>query len=250
MKISTVIITKNEAKNIAKCLNSVVKISTEIILIDDFSEDQTIDIAKSFPRTRFYQRKFDDFINQKNYGISKVENEFILSLDADEYFDDRIGHFINNLDLTKHIVVSFPRINYIAGKKINYGIWKSDRKIRLWKKELGHWTGPLPHEQLDLTDCFPIWKSDIPIHHNAYESLDQLYIKAKKYGKQAAKRLVSKPFILLIFSLFCNPVFKFVKGYVFLQGFRDGFEGFHIAASSFIETYIKYFQAIQLKWKQ
>jgi glycosyltransferase involved in cell wall biosynthesis len=250
MKISTVIITKNEAENIAKCLNSIENIVSEIILIDDFSVDKTIEIAESFPRIRVFQRKFDNFITQKNYGNSKVENEFILSLDADEYVDGGFGYFINNVDFTKHLAISFPRINYIAGKRICFGIWKSDRKIRLWKKELGNWTGPLPHERLDLPISLMVLKSDIPIHHNAYNSLDQLYVKANKYGELAAKRLISKPYVLLIFGLLINPVFKFVKGYVFLQGFRDGFEGFHIAASSFIETCIKYSQAIQIKWKQ
>jgi glycosyltransferase involved in cell wall biosynthesis len=250
MKISIVIITKNEAKNIAKCLTSIENIASEIILIDDFSDDKTIEIASSFPRIRVFQRKFDNFVNQKNYGNSKAENEHILSLDADEYIDGDFGHFMYNVDFTKHLVISFPRFNYIAGKRINFGIWKSDRKIRLWKKELGNWTGPLPHERLDLQGSFIVLKSDVPIHHNAYNSLDQLYVKAKKYGDMAAKRLISKPYILLIFGLFFNPAFKFVKGYVFLQGFRDGFEGFHIAASSSMETYIKYSQAIQIKWKQ
>ena len=94
MSLAVVIITKNEEKNILRCLESVDVYCDEIVVLDSFSTDKTNDLCSVFPKVKFYQRAFDDYIQQKNFANSLVKSEYILSLDADESADSSLQSFI------------------------------------------------------------------------------------------------------------------------------------------------------------
>jgi glycosyltransferase involved in cell wall biosynthesis len=249
LSITSVIITKNEAENIALCIESVSSFSDEIIILDSYSQDDTEKIARSFPKVKFYQRHFDNYIAQKNFANELVSSNYILSLDADECADSSLISFIQTQTYQNFQAISFRRINYIGNQSIQYGLWSRDVKIRLWKKGLAYWAGTIPHEHLVLKAGKQIYKSSATIRHRAYKNEDSLYLKSMNYARLAAQLYTSRFFLLLIISIIINPVFKFFKGYIWLQGYRDGSMGWAIAKVSALETFYKYFYALKWKWR-
>lgn len=250
MSLSTVIITKNEAKNIERCIESVLAFSDEIIIVDDFSTDTTKAIALKYSKVRFYERKFDDYIRQKNYANSLVDSDYILSLDADEYADAEWNDFFISKKYKSYAAISFLRINYFNQTPVRNGIWRRDIKIRCWKKNIAEWSGTIPHESLKFHTQIQVYQLQLIIHHLAYSSYQEFYNKSINYAKMAAHRLASKPYPSLIFGVVVNPTFKFIKGFFLLQGFKDGLYGWYIAKVSFSETLYKYLYALQIKWKK
>jgi glycosyltransferase involved in cell wall biosynthesis len=249
LSLAVVIITKNEEKNILRCIESVDLYCDEIIVLDSFSADRTKEFCSGFSKVKFFQREFDDYIQQKNYANSLVKSEFILSLDADEYAVVSLQNFLSTGEYKSYDAVQFLRINYIGEYAVKFGLWKRDFKTRLWKRELGSWSGSIPHEHLELKANAQILNSTATINHHAYLSTDDLRAKAEKYALLAAKKYTTKPSVYLIWSIIVNPLFKFFKGYILLQGFRDGSIGWEIAKVSLLETFKKYFYALKLKFQ-
>lgn len=249
MSLAVVIITKNEEKNILRCLESVEAFCDEIIVLDSFSTDRTKDVCSGYSKVKFFERAFDDYIQQKNFANSLVESNYILSLDADEYADSSLQKLIESREYETYGAVQFLRINFIENFSVRYGLWSRDVKIRLWKKELAKWSGSIPHEHIDLLPNTKILNSSAVINHNAYENCQDLVLKAEKYASLAAKNYLTKSVALLTWSMLVNPIFKFFKGYILLQGYKDGKFGWEIAKVSFIETFKKYFYALKLKFQ-
>lgn len=249
MSLSTVIICQNEERNIRICIESALSFSDEIIIADGFSTDTTKAIATSFEKVKFYERTFDNYIDQKNFANSKVSSDYILSLDADEYAGEELTAFCQNRGYESHDAISLHRINYIGEQPILHGLWRNDRKIRIWKKSLGKWAGKLPHEHLELSTDSKLWKSNIQFYHRAFQSTSDLKMKSMKYADMAARGLSPRSPISLFTSLILNPTVKFLKGYIFNFGFLDGKLGWELAKISFLETYYKYKFALIKKWK-
>lgn len=247
MSIAAIIITKNEENNIERCLASIHDVCTEIILVDSYSTDRTLDLASQYSKVRVFQRIFDNYIAQKNFANAQTECQYIFSLDADEFCDQIVQDFIRNRDYLNYDAVKFLRINYIAKRPIFHGLWKRDIKIRLWKKDKGVWAGSTPHEHLELLPPLKLFFCKGTIQHYAYASLEEMYTKAEKYARMFAENYHSKSRIALLLNMLINPLFKFLKGYIFLFGFLDGVDGFQIARISAIETFKKYLYAYQ--WK-
>lgn len=247
MTIATVIITYNEANNIAKCIESVLSFSDVIIVLDSFSEDNTIEIASNYPQVKVFQRVFDNYISQKNYANQLVESHYIFSLDADEWASDELQLFLKNHknDLPK--IASFPRVNKIGDQSILFGTWFPDRKERLWQKNTAKWAGTIPHEHLEFDTSIAVEKLPFPIIHQAYQTVDELKIKSQKYATLAAQGLSRKSWLSILISLAFSPYIKFIKGYVIKKGFLNGNIGFLIEMTIFVETFSKYFLAAKIK---
>ena len=150
VKISAVIITQNEERNIGRCIDSIVSVADEIVVIDSYSTDRTCDIALE-KGARVVKHPFKSHIDQKNYAITQASYDVVLSLDADEYLSE---------ELTKSILgvkESWPfeayrmnRLSNYGGKWIRHGNWYPDQKIRLWNKRKGLWGGENPHDKVVL----------------------------------------------------------------------------------------------------
>jgi glycosyltransferase involved in cell wall biosynthesis len=243
MTITTVIITFNEALHIGQCIESVLPFSDEIIIVDSFSADKTIEIAATFPKTKVHQRIFDNYILQKNYANSLASSDFIFSLDADEWASDALQSYFMEHKNSLPQVASFPRINKIGTKSILYGTWYPDRKTRFWQKNHAQWAGTTPHEHLGFTKDIVETKLTFPIIHQAYLDINSLWLKSKKYATLASQELSKKSWISIGVSLLFSPIIKFCKGYFLKKGFLNGKIGFLIEFIIFVETFTKYFQA-------
>ena len=133
--ISAVIITNNEENNIKDCIESLVSVADEIVIVDSLSTDKTEQICKSFNKVKFYTKAFTSHGDQKNYAVTKASHNYILSLDADERLSKDLSNYLvhikNNIH---HYAFSFRRLNHLGSKPIKNGLWYPDEKIRLFHK--------------------------------------------------------------------------------------------------------------------
>jgi len=249
MTIASVIICFNEAAHIEQCIDSLLPFSDEIIVVDSFSTDGTLGLLSKYA-IRVEQRVFTDFIDQKNYANSLANSDFIFSIDADEYVSEDLATYLAQHKGSLPDVMSFPRLNKIGDKKILFGSWYPDRKIRLWKRNLAQWGGTIPHESVVFSSPTSPVRSSKCIIHNAYPSVSHLQLKSNQYAHMASVRLAQKhSIVILMIKCLISPLIKMFKGYILKQGFRNGAIGWTIEKNIALETYKKYIFAIERKLK-
>ncbi|MFK7899665.1 MAG: glycosyltransferase family 2 protein, partial [Cyclobacteriaceae bacterium] len=249
VQLSGVIITYNEEKHIKACIESMLPVVDEIIVIDSFSTDNTKEICLDLGVT-FIEQEFLGFRDQKNIASEKASHDIILSLDADERVSQEMKESILAVKTNwKHNGYSFNRLNNYCGTWLKRS-WYPDNKIRLWDKTRGTWGRGNIHEGVELTDNDSI-RLDGNIVHYAYKTIGEHKIQIDKFAKLAAKEKyesnVKPP---LVFIILLKPLLNFLKIYVFKFGFLDGYYGFQYAKLSSILTYKKYLLLKQLYKKE
>src|SRR3954466_10005620 len=138
-KLSAVIITLNEERNLSRCLQSLQGIADELVVVDSFSSDKTEEISKSFS-AKFIQHKFEGHIEQKNYALAQTSFDFVLSLDADEALSDELKSSIKSIkENWQHDAYEMNRLTNYCGQWIKHSSWYPDKKVRLFKKTAGKW---------------------------------------------------------------------------------------------------------------
>jgi len=246
--ISAVVITFNEEKKIGQCLASLADVADEIIVVDSFSRDRTIDICQDY-KVRFEQHAFEGYIEQKNYATSLATCDYILSIDADELLSEKMKQEIIKVKSNPdHDVYVFNRLNNYCGMWIRHGGWYPDRKKRLWRREKANFGGTNPHDTLIPIENASVKKINADIHHFAYLSIEQHIKKVNKFSEIAAKAKFhqGKKSNLLV-HVILNPVFKFIKRYFFQLGFLDGYYGFAFCAVASLNNFLKYLRLYEYR---
>jgi len=151
-KVSVVVITFNEEKNIGRCLDSVKSVADEIIVLDSYSTDATVAIALQ-KGALIHQQSFAGYIQQKNKAIKLASNNNVLLLDADEALSEELAASIATVKQNSdHQAFSMNRCNIYCGQPIRHGLWYPDRKLRLFDKRIGACGGLNPHDKIVLTE--------------------------------------------------------------------------------------------------
>lgn len=240
IKISAVIITYNEERNIERCLQSLQGIADEIIVVDSFSTDRTQEICKAFD-IKFLQHPFEGHIQQKNYAVTQTSYDHILSLDADEELSPTLRFSIMEV---KHKWekdgYEFNRLTNYCGSWIKYAGWYPDTKLRLWKKEKGEWGGTNPHDKLMLNKGASQGFLKGDLLHYSYYSIAQHIAQINYFSEIAAKESLLKGKNASLVKLVISPCFVFIKKYFFQGGFTGGWTGFIICINSAFSTFSKY----------
>jgi len=227
MKLSVVILTKNEQENIEKALKSVL-FADEIIIIDDNSIDETLDIAKKYTSNIIKKSVSGNFSNQRNYGIQKSKGEWILFLDADEEVTYELKNEIQLFLKSEmnYSCVYIKRRDYWWGKELKYGevqkVYKNGL-IRLIKRNSGKWEG-LVHEKY-LFDGLSL-KLNSFIKHYPHPTIRQFIEDINFYSNMRAIELKDNNKKTNVFDISFTPLFKFIDNYFFKLGFLDGVQGF------------------------
>jgi len=251
MKISVIIITYNEASNIARCLDAAQLVADEIIIVDSYSTDMTQQIAKKYAKVQFFKHKFEGYGEQKNWGNAKASGDYILSLDADEILSDTLIESILLIKKSpKYKAYRLNRLTNFDGKWIRFAGWYPDRKIRLWEKSSAIWIGKAVHEILKVKEGEKIGQLKGDLLHYSFDSVFDYFQRQSKYNKlSVVERLKRGKVPKFLPSLF-KGFFKFIGLYFFRLGFLHGFHGLIIClfgAGKYLMYYAKYQQIIKEK---
>ena len=245
MKISLVMITKNEERNIKKSLLSVIDLVDEMIIVDSGSDDKTVEIAKQFGAV-IKERVFDSFTNQKNYALSLAANEWVLHLDADEFVSSDLKEEIKQtLENTGYDAFYLTRNNFFLGRRMKYAGLACEKRLRLAKKSLSKYTGGLIHEELVVNGQTGYMKN--AFEHHPYPTLDNFFTKFDQYTTLGAMKMYERNKKFHIVHIVFRPILEFFKRYIFRLGFLDGLEGFVWAVLGTFYVFVKYIKLWQLE---
>ncbi len=240
MLLSVVIITYNEARNIAACIDAVRDIADEILVVDSFSTDTTPSICES-KKVRFIQHAFEGYGAQKNWATAQASYDFILNLDADEIPDTTLLHSIKNVKNNwKSDVYTFNRCNNYCDKWIRHGAWYPDRKMRLYDRRQGYWTNALVHETFQPKEKATITHLKGDLLHYSYQTITQHQQQIEKYSSLGAQELSKNGKKATFVKIYFSPFWRFTRDYIFKLGFLDGYFGFVITTITAKEVYLKY----------
>jgi glycosyltransferase involved in cell wall biosynthesis len=225
--LSVIIITKNEAHRIRRCLESV-QWADEIVVVDSGSSDDTRSICRKFT-DKVVVRSFDNFSNQKNAALNQASGEWVLSIDADEVVTADLAREIREQignDGAGYAAYSVRRENYICGRPIRH-VFQNDWQVKLLKRGACRYFKSV-HEDLDVKGA--IGKLETPLLHYNSDSLREFIRKQDQYTTLEAKEKFGRgerfSFVKLVFS----PPRTFVFRYLTIGGYKDGWMGFVIAA--------------------
>lgn len=244
--LSIVIITYNEELNIKRCLDSIVDISDDIIVIDSVSTDKTKEICQNY-KLRFIENKFEDYSSQKNFGNNLAKHDFIFSIDADECLSNDLKHSISsvNFNTTENLAYTMNRLNHHSGKPIKFGGWYPDKKLRIWNKKHGEWKGTI-HEWTEFSNIPIKYHLKGDLLHYTYNSKEEHITQAEKFAILNAKSDFSKNIKINELSLIFSPAFRFLSTYFLKLGFRDGKIGFFVAKTTAYATFLRKKELLQL----
>ena len=250
--LSVVICTKNEERNIERCLNSVKDIADEIIIVDSMSTDKTPSICRQFPKVKFFPMPWEGFAKTKNKANLLAQNPHILSLDADEELTPELRSEILKLKNEGFKgVYRLNRITNYAGSWVRHSGWFPDRKIRIFPKKGTLWTGDHVHEVLEYQQDLKIIDCQGLLNHYSVSSVQDHIKKVKQYSQLGAEKVaLKKPTLIIAISMVFNPIFRFIRHYIFKLGFLDGVPGVLIAGLSSYSVFLKYRSALQIKLRK
>lgn len=246
IKLSVVIITFNEEKNIERCLMSVKDIADDIVVVDSFSTDNTKQICCKH-NVNFIEHKFEGHIEQKNYAITQAKYQYILSLDADEALTPELANSIKTIKQNwQYDGYSFNRLTNFCGKWIKHCGWYPDVKLRLWDSTKGKWGGVNPHDKYELNTGCSTKHINLDILHYSFYNINQHMHQVNYFSDISAQAKFDKGEKASLIKLIVAPYIKFIKSYIFQLGILDGFYGYVIAKNSAHATFLKYSKLRQL----
>jgi glycosyltransferase involved in cell wall biosynthesis len=238
--LTVIMPTYNEEAYVEAALRSVSFVD-EIIVIDSFSTDRTLEISKKYT-SHILQRTFDNFSNQKNFALEQATGDWILFLDADE----RITYPLQ-LEIQKAIEsdscsgykLSFP--HFFMNRFLHH---HSSDVLRLVKREGTQYSG-LVHEKLVVPGR--IGKLKNPVLHFTYKGLDHYIQKRESYAWFQAEQLQKKGKRTSLFLLFFKPSYRFFSSYFLKGGFKDGIPGLAISAINAYGVFSRYVKLLLLQ---
>ena len=248
MKISAVIITYNEERNIGRCIDSLEEVADEIIVIDSFSKDQTEAICRS-KGVKFIQHPFEGFIFQKNFALLQANFDYVLSLDADESLSELLKDSIKILkeDQQPAKAYSFNRLTSYCGQWIKHCGWYPDRKVRLWHKDFGKWAGKGLHETVKLNAEVKTQRLKGDLLHYSFHTINDHIEQIHFFTDIGAQSAYDNGERSNLFKIIIKPSFKLFRDYILKLGFLDGYYGFIICANSSYAKFLKYIKLREIQ---
>ena len=240
-KITATVITYNEGENIERCLKSLQGVADEIIVVDSFSTDNTLEICSRYD-CFVTQRRFNGYGAQKQYAVSLSTNSYILSIDADEYLDDDLRRSIIKLknDGFAHRIYSLDRLNYYCNVPVKHSGWSPDCPIRLFDKRYASWNLRDVHEAVIFPGTLrPQLIFGLLIHHKC-NSAEEHRRKEDRFASINAKILINEGRKSNIITPYFKAAAAFLYTYFRRLGCLDGSVGIEIsrtAAHSAFATY-------------
>lgn len=238
MKLSVIIITKNEAANLGACLASVA-FADEIIVLDSGSTDNTLDIARFHGAKVHSTTDWPGFGPQKNRALALATGDWVLSIDADERVTPELaGEIREILQAPVSDAYRIARLSRFGERWIRHSGWWPDYVVRLFKRGCAHFTSAKVHERLDIQGPVPALKAHFL--HYPYANLEAFIAKINLYSSEAAAAMHARGKRTSVLAAVGHATWTFLRHYVVRRGFLDGREGFILAVMAATGSYYRY----------
>lgn len=239
-RLSAIIITKNEAGNIAACLDSVA-FADERLVVDCGSDDDTVRIAKEHGAQVSFHR-FEGFGPQFNHALSLARGEWIFSIDADERVTPELAAELENaMRAGSAVGYEMPRLSTFCGREMRHSGWYPDFVLRLWRRGHARWSDDLVHPRPVCDGT--VARLSQPLLHHPVVRIEQALARIDHYSTLAAEMLVARGKPVTFASGFLHGAWTFLRTFVLQAGFLDRREGLLLAIANAQGTYYKYMKA-------
>ncbi|MGM0478333.1 MAG: glycosyltransferase family 2 protein [Bacteroidota bacterium] len=249
-QITATIITLNEERNIGRCIDALLPIAEEIIVLDAFSTDNTPEICKA-KGVRFEQREWQGYSASKNYLNGLATHQYIFSVDADEAPDQQLQSAL--LEIKKEGlrgVYAVNRLTNYCGAWIKHSGWYPDVKTRIFPRESSRWEGQYVHEELVVEDDPEPRLLAGNLLHYSYYNFEEHRARADKYSRLTAQKMAARGKKASAVKPYLSALGRWISMYVIKKGFLDGRMGWHIARISALSNILKYEELRRLNHEQ
>lgn len=239
--ISVCIIGHNEADNIRRCLQSVVGLAEEIILVVNDCTDGTDRIAAEEFGAKVFNESWQGFGKQKNLALDRAGCNWVLCLDCDEVVSETLATQIRAFvegDRGEYNGAHFPRKVWFLGRWITHGDWYPDHSLRLIRRGKGRWSTDIVHERMLLEGKSCLLSADLL--HYSNPTLNSQIAKINSFSDMYLQIQLEKGRKWSLLNALLRPPWRFVRSYVFKGGFLDGFPGFYIAVLTAFATFVRH----------
>ncbi|MGH8348872.1 MAG: glycosyltransferase family 2 protein, partial [Pseudomonas sp.] len=238
MKLSVILITRNEEHNVRACLESIAWVD-EIIVVDSGSSDNTVAICKQLG-AKVQVMDWPGFGPQKNRALDLAGGDWVLALDADERVSAELRGEIQAalVNPGENIAICFPRLSSYCGRVMRHSGWWPDYVTRLFKRGHARFSDDLVHERLVVNGRTAKLKQ--PLQHEAFRDLEQVLAKLNSYSSAGARMLHDQGRRASLAGAIGHGMWTFIRTYVLRAGFLDGREGFMLAVSNAEGAYYRY----------
>ena len=246
-RLSVIVLSYNEEAILGKCLSSV-RWADEIVLVDSFSTDRTIEIARKFT-DRIIQHPWQGFGKQKNFALGQASFPWVLSLDADEAVSPALAAEIRTtLEMEGRFSgYEVPRMTYYLGRFLRH-CWYPDYKVRLFRKDRARWKDQEVHEIVVLEGSSGRLRN--PLLHYSFPTLGEHIEVLQRYTSLSARQLFGRRGSFPLHRLLGSPLVMFLKLYLLKRGFLDGLPGLIACVLSGFHEFVKYAKLFELRLKQ
>ena len=250
------LITFNEENNIIAALESI-GFADEIIIVDSHSTDRTRELALGFRgrsrdgreiEPRVIEREWPGHVEQKNFAIDQAQHDWVLCLDADERVSSPLRKEIESVlgvNSPEFDGYTIPRRTYYLGRWILRGGWYPDRKLRLFRKSRGRWSGINPHDHVKVQGGTQNLQGDL--YHFSYRDIADHLRTINSFTDISSKEKHKRRIRFPLARMLVHPPYKFFKMYFLNQGFREGISGLIIAILGMFYVFLKYAKLWELK---
>ena len=237
--LSAIIITRNEARNIAACLDSVA-FCDERIVVDCGSDDETVKIAAAAGAT-VVTRPWTGFGAQKNFALSQARGDWALSIDADERVPAALAaEILSTIRAASACGYEIGRLSTFLGRPMRHSGWFPDYVLRLFRREKARFSDDLVHERVICEG--PIGRLAGVLDHHPVLRLEEALRRVDSYSTAGAEMLAASRRVSFSSGI-THGMWSFLRAYVVKLGFLDGREGFLLAVANAEGTYYRYMKA-------
>jgi glycosyltransferase involved in cell wall biosynthesis len=245
VRVSVLILAKNEAENLPRCLETVSWANEVIVVIDRASRDATQAIAQR-GADLVAIRTFDDFASQRNAALDLASGDWVLAIDADERVTPDLAVEIRQVtsdERTRHVGYRVPIRSVILGRPFRFSGTQHDRPLRLFRRGVGHWVGTV-HETVELEGS--VGRLRHALQHRTIHDMKTFLRKLNEYTTLEAIKFEREGRPVRAADLAVRPAWTFLKLYIGKQGFRDGVEGLAFCTLSGLSVAVRHWKHREL----
>lgn len=242
LPISVVIVARNEALTLPRCLASVQSWVAEIVVVLNATTDASETIARNFGAT-VHHTEWRGFRDTKNWAVDRATQPWALCLDADEEVSPALhtdlAAFFARTDRDTFAGVRFPRKVWFLGRWITHGDWYPDLSLRLIQRSRARWGGDeFVHEKMECTGPVATLRGDL--HHYSFPTLSSHVAKINPFADLFLRQHQARGTKFSLLAAIFRPWWRFFRAYFLKLGFLDGFPGFYIAIATAFGSFVRY----------